>query len=312
MRTDSRIYVAGHTGLAGSAIRRRLEHLGYRNLVLERRSELDLRHQAAVEQFFAAERPEYVFLAAARVGGILANSSYPADFIYDNLVVQTNVIEAARRFETRKLLFLGSSCVYPRLAPQPIKEEYLLTGELEPTNQWYAIAKIAGIKLCQAFHRQYGFPAISLMPTNLYGPGETYHPRNSHVLPALLQRIHRARLAGEPEVVVWGTGEPRREFLYVDDFADAAVFLMQHYDSPEIINVGTGVDISIADLARLIARVTGYRGAIVFDPAKPDGMPRKLLDVSKLAALGWKATTGLEEGIRRTYESFQASEWAQG
>jgi len=280
--------------------------------VLERRSELDLRHQAAVEQFFAAERPEYVFLAAARVGGILANSSYPADFIYDNLVVQTNVIEAARRFETRKLLFLGSSCVYPRLAPQPIKEEYLLTGELEPTNQWYAIAKIAGIKLCQAFHRQYGFPAISLMPTNLYGPGETYHPRNSHVLPALLQRIHRARLAGEPEVVVWGTGEPRREFLYVDDFADAAVFLMQHYDSPEIINVGTGVDISIADLARLIARVTGYRGAIVFDPAKPDGMPRKLLDVSKLAALGWKATTGLEEGIRRTYESFQASEWAQG
>jgi len=312
MRTDSRIYVAGHTGLAGSAIRRRLEHLGYRNLVLERRSELDLRHQAAVEQFFAAERPEYVFLAAARVGGILANSSYPADFIYDNLVVQTNVIEAARRFETRKLLFLGSSCVYPRLAPQPIKEEYLLTGELEPTNQWYAISKIAGIKLCQAFHRQYGFPAISLMPTNLYGPGETYHPRNSHVLPALLQRIHRARLAGEPEVVVWGTGEPRREFLYVDDFADAAVFLMQHYDSPEIINVGTGVDISIADLARLIARVTGYRGAIVFDPAKPDGMPRKLLDVSKLAALGWKATTGLEEGIRRTYESFQASEWAQG
>jgi GDP-L-fucose synthase len=303
----ARIYVAGHAGLAGSAICRRLRSLGHTNPVTRSHSELDLRDQAAVDRFFAAEQPDYVFLAAAKVGGILANSRYAGEFLYDNLAIQTNVIEAARRFETRKLLFLGSSCIYPKLAPQPIKEEYLLTGSLEPTNQWYAIAKIAGIKLCQAYREQYGFRAISLMPTNLYGPGDNFHPENSHVLPALIRRFHLATLADDPEVVVWGTGTPRREFLHVDDLAGAAVFLMDNYDSPEIINVGVGADVTIAELAEQVARVTGYRGRIVFDASKPDGTPRKMLDVTRLAALGWKASIGLEEGLRQTYEWFRTN-----
>lgn len=306
MDLNSSIYVAGHLGLVGSAIVRRLESGGYRNLIVRQRAALDLRQQAAVDRFFASEQPEYVFMAAARVGGILANSTYPADFIYDNLAVQTNVIDAAWRHGARKVLFLGSSCIYPKLAPQPIGEDQLLAGGLEPTNEWYAIAKIAGIKMCQAYFRQHGFNAISVMPTNLYGPGDNYHPQNSHVVPALMHRFQHAQLAREREVVVWGTGTARREFLHVDDMADAAVFLMQHYDSPEIINVGTGCDISIADLARLIARITGYRGRVVFDPSKPDGTPRKLLDVSRLSALGWTARIGLEEGLRQTYEWLQA------
>jgi GDP-L-fucose synthase len=307
MNQRDRIYVAGHRGLVGSAIRRRLEGLGYGNLLLRSSEELDLRRQPDVDRFFGCERPEYVFLAAARVGGILANSTYPGDFIYDNLAIQTNVIEAARRLGARKLLFLGSSCIYPKLAPQPIKEEYLLTGPLEPTNEWYAIAKIAGLKLCQAYSRQHGFRAISIMPTNLYGPGDNYHPQNSHVLPALMRRFHCARLGGEPHVVVWGTGNPRREFLHVDDLADAAVFLMEQYESPEIINVGTGVDVSIADLAELLARITGFEGRIVFDTSKPDGTPRKMLDVSRISALGWKARVSLEDGIRATYEWFRGN-----
>jgi GDP-L-fucose synthase len=305
MERESRIFVAGHRGLVGSAIRHRLESLGYRNLLLRGHGELDLRQQAAVGEFFDSQRPEYVFLAAAKVGGILANSTYPADFLYDNLAIQCNVVEAARRFQVRKLLFLGSSCIYPKFARQPIKEESLLTGELEPTNQWYAIAKIAGIKLCQAYREQYGLNAISLMPSNLYGPGDNFHPQNSHVLPALMRRFHEARLAGTPDVVVWGSGTPRREFLHVEDLADAAVYLMLHYDSPEIINVGTGVDVPISELAQLLAKVTGYRGAIVFDPSKPDGTPRKVLDTSRLSALGWEARIPLEDGLRRTYDWFQ-------
>jgi GDP-L-fucose synthase len=311
MERDARIFVAGHRGLVGSAILRRLECLGYTNLLLKTLAEVDLRRQSDVESLFAAERPAYVFLAAAKVGGILANSAYPAELIYDNLAIQTNVIDAAHRFGTRKLLFLGSSCIYPKLAPQPIREQHLLTSALEPTNEWYAIAKIAGLKLCQAYSRQYGFRAISLMPTNLYGPGDNYHPENSHVVPALMRRFHCARLQGEPQVIVWGTGTPLREFLHVDDLASASLFLMERYESPDIINVGTGVDISIADLARLIARVTGYTGDIVFDASRPDGTPRKLLDVSRLSALGWKATIGLEEGLRQTYSWFQSTAAAQ-
>ena len=307
MEITSRIYIAGHRGLAGSAIRRCLEALGYRNLVFRTSVDLDLRRQADVERFFEQQRPEYVFLAAAKVGGIFANSTYPSDFIYENLAIQVNVIEAARRFGTKKFLFLGSSCIYPRESPQPIREEYLLSSPLEATNQWYAIAKIAGIKQCQAAWQQHGFHAISLMPTNLYGPGDNYHPENSHVLPALLQRFHHARLAEQPEVVVWGSGQPRREFLYADDLAEAAVFAMQHYDSPELLNVGAGIDVTIGDLARLIARITGYTGKIVFDSSKPDGTMRKLLDVSKMTALGWTAKTSLEEGIRRSYEAYQAA-----
>jgi GDP-L-fucose synthase len=307
MEPGSRIYVAGHRGLAGSAIERRLARLGYTNRIVRSSAELDLRRQSDVERFFAAEKPEYVFLAAAKVGGILANTTYPADFIYENLVIQTNVIDSARRYGARKLLFLGSSCIYPRNAKPPVREEYLLTGELEPTNQWYAVAKIAGIKLCQALRRQYGFSSICLMPTNLYGPGDNYHPQNAHVLAALLQRFHEARIACQPKVVVWGSGKPRREFLHVDDLAEAAVFAMQHYDSGELLNVGTGNDISIAELALLIARITDYHGEIVFDTTKPDGVPSKTLDTSRLTALGWKPKIDLEEGIRRTYEYFQAA-----
>ena len=301
MEQTSRIFVAGHRGLVGSAITRRLRQEGYHNLVSRTRAELDLTNQAAVNAFFAAERPEYVFLAAAKVGGILANSSYPAEFLYDNLAIQSNVIDAAYRQGVKKLEFLGSSCIYPKLAPQPIREESLLTGPLEPTNEWYAVAKIAGIKMAQAYRHQYGFPAISVMPTNLYGPGDNFDLESSHVVPALIRKFHEARINHAPEVVVWGTGSPRREFLHVDDLADAAVFLMQNYDLPEIINIGAGKDQTIAELSELIRRITGYSGGLDFDHTKPDGTPRKLLDVSRLEALGWKARITLQQGIENTY-----------
>lgn len=305
MHSGNTIFVAGHRGLVGSAICRRLERAGYGNIIVRTRGELDLRDPRSVDRFFSDYRPDFVFLAAAKVGGILANSSYPAEFLYDNLTLQNNVIHSAWQWGTEKLLFLGSSCIYPRMAPQPIKEEYLLTGPLEETNEWYAIAKIAGIKMAQAYRRQYGFNAISLMPTNLYGPGDNFDLENSHVLPALLRKFHDARRAGCAEVTVWGTGSPRREFMHVDDLADAALFLMLNYDDAEIVNVGTGTDITIGELAEMIQRVTGYEGRIVFDSTKPDGTPRKLLDVSKLASLGWNATIPLEEGIARTYEWYK-------
>jgi GDP-L-fucose synthase len=301
MNPDSRIFVAGHRGLAGSAICRRLQDEGYRQLILRTRSELDLRDQAAVGRFFVEEKPEYVFLAAAKVGGILANATYPADFLRDNLQIQTHVIDAAWRNGARKLLFLGSSCIYPKFAPQPIREEYLLTGELEPTNEAYAVAKIAGIKMAQAYRRQYGFNAISLMPTNLYGPGDNFDLQNSHVLPALLRKFHEAASNGQREVTILGSGAPRREFLHVDDLADAAVFLMKNYDSEEIVNVGTGCDLTIRELAEMVRRITDYRGSVVFDSSKPDGTPRKLLDVSRLRSLGWQPRIPLEQGIRDTY-----------
>ena len=304
LHTESRIFVAGHRGLAGSAIVRRLEALGYRNLLLRSRNELDLTSKQDVDSFFASEQPEFVFLAAAKVGGILANSSYPADFIRDNLAIELNVIDAAWRFGVKKLEFLGSSCIYPKLAPQPMKEESLLTGSLEPTNEWYAIAKIAGIKLCQAYRAQYGFNAISLMPTNLYGPGDNFDLASSHVLPALIRKFHQAHAEGQSTVVIWGTGTPRREFLHVDDLAAAAVFLMERYNEPEIINVGVGEEISIRDLAALIAGTVGFDGSLLFDPSKPDGTPRKLLDVSRLRSLGWHASISLEDGIAATYRWF--------
>ncbi len=304
MNEGSRIYVAGHQGLVGSAIVRRLRELGYTNLLLRTRTELDLCNQSAVEAFFAAERPEYVFLAAAKVGGILANSTYPADFLRDNLQIQVNVIESARRHGVAKLCFLGSSCIYPKLAPQPLREEYLLTGPLEPTNEWYAIAKLAGIKLCQAYSRQYGFSAISLLPTNLYGPGDNFSLQNSHVLPALIRRFHEARERGDAELVVWGTGTPRREFLHVDDLADACVFLMRNYAADEPINVGVGEDLSIAELAALVARVVGFQGRLAFDSAKPDGTPRKLLDTHRINNLGWRPQIPLETGVAATYRWF--------
>lgn len=302
MDAHSRIYVAGHRGLVGSAIVRRLESEGCQELIAASRERLDLRDEGAVEEFFARERPEFVFLAAAKVGGILANASRPAEFLRDNLAIQTNVIHSAWKHGVSKLLFLGSSCIYPKFAPQPIREEYLLTGELEPTNQAYAIAKIAGIQMCQAYRQQYGFSAISLMPTNLYGPGDNFNLESSHVLPALVRKFHEAAESAAPEVVIWGTGAPRREFLHVDDLADAAIFLMRTYDSGEIVNVGTGQDLTIAELAGLIAGITGYRGKLAFDASRPDGTPRKLLDVSRLARLGWKARIPLEEGIRKTYQ----------
>jgi GDP-L-fucose synthase len=304
MNKSDLIYVAGHRGLVGAAMVRTLQAAGFNNLLLRGRDELDLRRGGDVDDFFARTRPAYVFLAAARVGGIRANSTYPADFIRDNLEVQTNVIDSAWRHGVRKLLFLGSSCIYPKLAPQPMREEYLLTGPLEPTNEWYAIAKIAGIKMCQAYRRQHGFSAICAMPTNLYGIGDNFSLENSHVLPALIRKFHEARQSGAAQVVVWGSGTPRREFLYVDDLAAATVHLMQHYDDEQIINVGAGEDLTILELARLVARVVGFEGNIVLDPTKPDGTPRKLLDVSRLAALGWRAQTPLEEGIRATYRWF--------
>ena len=302
MLENSRIYVAGHRGLAGSAIHRRLVRSGFKNPIVRNRGDLDLRDQQAVDRFFEDQHPEFVFLAAAKVGGILANSTYPAEFIHENLAIQNNVIHSAWKHGTTKLAFLGSSCIYPKFAPQPMREEHLLTGPLEPTNQWYAIAKIAGIKMVQAYRRQYGFKAISLMPTNLYGPGDNFDLQNSHVLPALIRKFHEARLDASPQVVVWGTGTPRREFLHVDDLADAAVFLMLNYDDGEIVNVGTGVDATIRELAEMVARAADYKGEIVFDTSKPDGTPRKLLDVSKLTGLGWKSSVALEDGIARTYE----------
>jgi GDP-L-fucose synthase len=300
----SKIFVAGHRGLAGSAIVRRLRSGGFTNLITRTRAELNLQDQAATHAFFAAERPEYVFLAAAKVGGILANSTYPAEFLYDNLAIQNNVIDAAYRNGATKLAFLGSSCIYPRMAPQPIHEDSLLTGPLEQTNEWYAIAKIAGIKMAQAYRKQYGFNAICVMPTNLYGPGDNFNLETSHVLPALMRKAHEAKLANARELVVWGSGTPLREFLHADDMADATVFLMQHYDEPEIVNAGTGTDVPIRELAGIVKRVTGFDGELRFDSTKPDGTPRKLLDVSRLKSLGWSARIPLEEGIADTYRWF--------
>ena len=305
MEKSAKIYVAGHQGLVGSAILRKLISEGYSNIVTRSFQELDLRDQIAVNEFFKKEQPEYVFLAAAKVGGILANNTYPVDFLRDNLLIQTNVIDAAYRYGTRKLLFLGSSCIYPKFAPQPIKEEYLLTGELEPTNEPYAIAKIAGIKLCQAYNRQYQTNFISVMPTNLYGPGDNFDLETSHVIPALIRKFHESKIKGKDQVVVWGSGKPFREFLHVDDLADACLFLMHNYNSSEIINIGTGMDLSIAELAYLIKDIVGYDGNIVFDTSKPDGTPRKLLDVSKIFNMGWKPRITLEEGIRSTYSWYQ-------
>jgi GDP-L-fucose synthase len=308
MDRGSRIYVAGHRGLVGSAIVRRLQAEGFAEVITRGREEVDLTDQRAVEDFFARERPEYVFLAAARVGGILANSTYPADFIRENLLIQTHVIDAAYRYGVKKLLFLGSSCIYPKHAPQPMKEEYLLTGPLEPTNEAYAVAKIAGLKMVQYYRRQYGFNGISLMPTNLYGPGDRFDPEQSHVIPALLRRFHEAKEGGFGEVVVWGTGTPRREFLYVDDLADAAVFLMGRYEEEMWINVGVGEDITIQELAEMVKEIVGFRGRIVYDPSKPDGTPRKLLDVSRLFALGWRPRVSLREGLERTYRWYLEQE----
>jgi len=298
MNLDSRIYVAGHRGLVGSAIVRRLQADGATNLILRAHDELDLVDQAAVEAFFATERPEYVFLAAAKVGGIHANSTYPAEFIHDNLAIQTNVIHNAWKHGAKKLLFLGSSCIYPRDCPQPIKEEYLLTGPLEPTNEWYAIAKIAGLKMCQAYRQQYGFNAFCAMPTNLYGPEDDYDSENSHVVPALIRRIHQAEVVTAPQVSIWGSGRPLREFLHVDDLADALVFLMRAYSDVDIINVGSGLEISIAELAALLSEIIGYQGELVFDSSRPDGTPRKLLDSSRLNTLGWQPRIGLKTGLR--------------
>jgi GDP-L-fucose synthase len=301
----SRIYVAGHRGLVGSALVRALRNGGHENLILRSHHELDLTDQHAVRQFFEAERPDAVIMAAARVGGIHANNSRPATFIRDNLLIQDNVIDSAHRSGVAKFVFLGSSCIYPKLAPQPIKEEYLLTGPLEPTNEWYAIAKIAGVKMCQAYRREYGFNAISLMPTNLYGPGDNFDLQNSHVLPALIRRFHEAKVRGDDRVTVWGTGAPRREFLHVDDLADAVLYLLQSYDAEPIVNIGWGEDITIRQLAELILSAIGYSGRLEFDSSKPDGTPRKLLDVGRLTNLGWKPRISLEAGIAQTYAWFK-------
>ena len=304
MNKSDTIFVAGHRGLVGSAIVRRLRKAGFENLLLKTSRELDLRDQRQVAEFMGDTRPDFVFQAAAKVGGIHANEMYPADFIRDNLQIQTNVINESYKAGVKKLLFLGSSCIYPKFAKQPIKEEYLLTGELEQTNEAYAIAKIAGIKMCQAYRRQYGFSAISTMPTNLYGPGDNFDLETSHVVPALLRKFHDAKVAHAPSVEVWGSGTPRREFLHVDDLADGLVYLMDNYDEPEIVNIGTGVDVTIRELAETIGEVVGYTGEITYNTAMPDGTPRKLLDVSKLSALGWKAQTGLKEGLAEVYAWF--------
>lgn len=307
MDLSSRIYVAGHRGLVGAALVRRLRAEGAGNLLLRNHAELDLTEQAAVRAFFFEQRPEIVILAAARVGGILANDSRPAEFLYENLAIQTNVIHAAWQSGVRKLCFLGSSCIYPKLAAQPLNEDSLLTGPLEPTNQWYAIAKIAGIKQCQAYRRQYGFDAISVMPTNLYGPGDNFDLDTSHVLPALIRKFHEAKQRGDAEVVLWGTGTPRREFLHVDDLADAVLFLMRNYSDADPINVGVGSDLSIRELAGLVAEIVGYAGRIVTDPGKPDGTPRKLLDVGRIHALGWQARIPLRHGIADVVSWYQAA-----
>jgi GDP-L-fucose synthase len=304
MKLDSKIYVAGHRGMAGSAIWRELQRIGFTNLIGRTRKELDLLDSAAVREFYRRNEPEYVFVAAAKVGGILANDRQPASFLYENLQIQDNLIHGAFDSGVRKLLFLGSSCIYPKLAPQPLKEEYLLTGPLEPTNQWYAVAKIAGIKMCEAFRRQHGCDFISAMPTNLYGPNDNYDLQNSHVLPALIRKFHEAKVSGESKVVCWGTGSPLREFLYADDLARACVFLMQHYSEEQFINVGYGSDITIRALAEIIATIVRFTGEIVWDTSKPDGTPRKLMDSSRLFALGWKPQVDLESGIRLAYEDF--------
>ncbi len=304
MNKNSKIYIAGHKGMVGSAIHRKLIKEGYSNIIVRTSSELDLRNQQAVAGFFASEKPEYVFLAAAKVGGIVANNTYRADFLYENLQIQNNVIHSSYINNVTKLLFLGSSCIYPKLAPQPLKEEYLLTGLLEETNEPYAIAKIAGIKMCDAYRAQYGCNYISVMPTNLYGYNDNYHPQNSHVLPALIRRFHEAKEQNAPTVTIWGTGMPKREFLFADDMAEACYYLMQNYDEEGLINIGTGKDLSIKDLALLIKDIIGYKGEIEFDATKPDGTPRKLMDVSKLHSKGWKHTIELREGIKLAYDDF--------
>ncbi|KAA6439639.1 GDP-L-fucose synthase [Dyadobacter flavalbus] len=304
MEKSAKIYIAGHRGMVGSAIHRKLIKEGYENFVLKTSSELDLRNQSAVKDFFEKERPEYVFLAAAKVGGIMANNIYRAEFLNDNLLIQNNVIDSAYRTDAKKLMFLGSSCIYPKLAPQPLREESLLTGLLEPTNEPYAIAKIAGIKMCEAYRAQYGCNFISVMPTNLYGPNDNYDLNNSHVLPAMIRKFHTAKEENKPFVELWGTGSPLREFLHADDLADACYFLMQNYNEPEFLNIGVGSDVTIKSLAELIMNVTGYEGEIRWNTDKPDGTPRKLMDVSKLHSLGWKHRTELEEGIKMTYQDF--------
>ena len=321
MNKNSKIYIAGHRGLVGSALMRNLKSAGYNNLILHTHAELDLTDQAATEAFFAKEKPDYVFLAAAKVGGILANNSYPAEFIRDNLAIQTNIIHAAYKNGVTRLMFLGSSCIYPKLAPQPMKEEYLLTGPLEPTNRPYALAKIAGIEMCWSYNRQYGTKYLAVMPTNLYGPGDNYHLENSHVIPALIRKFHEAMLANAKEVVVWGTGTPKREFLYSEDMSDACIYLMNLPDGsfdvllgsdetmsgkfePPLVNIGVGHDVSIGDLAILIKQVVGYTGEIIFDTSKPDGTPRKLMDVSRLNELGWSAPTSLQAGLAKAYTDF--------
>lgn len=311
MELNAKIYVAGHRGMVGSAIHRNLLERGYTNLIERTSAELDLRNQAAVENFFAEEKPEYVFLAAAKVGGIHANDTFRADFIYENIMVQSNVIHAAYKFGVKKLMFLGSSCIYPKFAPQPLKEEYLLTGELEPTNEPYAIAKIAGIKMCESYHRQYNCNFISVMPTNLYGQNDNYDLNNSHVLPALIRKISDAKENNSPTVTIWGTGKPMREFMHANDMADACVHLMHTYDGEKFVNVGTGTDISIKDLAILIKKIADYDGELVFDTSKPDGTPRKLMDVSYLHSLGWKHKINLEDGVRQIYEEFKEKHGAK-
>ena len=304
MDSNSKIYICGHRGMVGSAIKRKLESKGYTNFISRTHNELDLTNQQAVNQFFESERPEYVFLAAAKVGGILANSTYPAQFIYENLMIEANIIHASYKYGVKKLLFLGSSCIYPKLAPQPLKEEYLLTGPLEETNEAYAIAKIAGIRLCKHYNQQYGTNFISVMPTNLYGPNDNFDLETSHVMPALIRKFHEAKVNNEPEVIVWGTGKPLREFMHVDDMADACVYLMENYDFSEIgefVNIGVGKDTTIKELSELIGDIVGYKGEIVYDSSKPDGTPQKLLDISKLQNLGWKARTSLTDGIMQTY-----------
>ncbi|SEW27387.1 GDP-L-fucose synthase [Chitinophaga sp. YR573] len=304
MQLNDKIYIAGHRGMVGSAIKRRLELLGYKNIVTRSSAELDLRSQAEVGNFFALEQPDYVFLAAAKVGGIHANNTYRAEFLYENLMIEANIIHASWKHGVKKLMFLGSSCIYPKMAPQPLQENSLLTGPLEPTNEPYAVAKIAGIKLCEAYRDQYGCNFISVMPTNLYGIGDNYHPENSHVLPALIRRFHEAKEAGKPSVTVWGTGTPRREFMFADDLADACVYLMLHYDEKELVNIGTGEDLSIRELAETVKEVVCYEGKLVFDPSKPDGTPRKLMDVSKLHSLGWNHSVELKEGLVQAYADF--------
>lgn len=304
MEKDANIYVAGHRGMVGSAILRELKIQGFKNIIFRTSAELDLKNQYKVAQFFEQEKPQYVFLAAAKVGGILANNTFRADFLYENLMIQNNVIHESAKHNVEKLLFLGSSCIYPKHAPQPLKEEYLLSGKLEPTNEPYAIAKIAGIKLCEAYYDQYNCTFISVMPTNLYGYNDNYHPENSHVLPALIRRIHEAKEMKSPTVTLWGTGKPKREFLFADDLANACVFLMENYNGREFINIGSGKDLSILELANTIKKIVGYEGSFLFDIEKPDGTPRKLMDVSRLNNLGWKPKVCLEEGIKLSYKDF--------